>query len=242
MVRSSRSSSTSGRAGRCRGSAGPRPPGCSAALARPDRGFSAVVIGEPQRAFYGNQFGLTFPVFVHYGVELWVPEVGGAIDPGSDAHDLVMRLYGGMSKGERKRIKTRVRSAMSRPGGDAGPVPRRPTAVRLRARRRRAAPEPGEGRRREAAPPARARPESAPVVAADLRRVPRRPRLPRHRRAAHGRRDRVAERRRPGPQPPPKGSPGGSRPSERSCRTRATPAARSRRSSGGRRCSSTSRT
>ncbi len=71
------------------------------------------MIGEPQRAFYGNQFGLTFPVFVHYEVELWVPEVGGAIDPGSDAHDLVMSLYGGMSKGERNRIKTRVRSAMA---------------------------------------------------------------------------------------------------------------------------------
>jgi site-specific DNA recombinase len=77
------------------------------------RGWDAVVIGEPQRAFYGNQFGLTFPVFVHYGIQLWVPEVGGAIDPGSDAHDLVMSLYGGMSKGERNRIKTRVRSAMA---------------------------------------------------------------------------------------------------------------------------------
>lgn len=79
----------------------------------PDRGFDAVVIGEPQRAFYGNQFGLTFPVFTHFGVELWVPEVGGAIDPGSEAHDLVMSLYGGMSKGERTRIKTRVRTAMA---------------------------------------------------------------------------------------------------------------------------------
>ncbi|MEV6302426.1 recombinase family protein [Actinoplanes sp. NPDC051861] len=76
------------------------------------RDFDAVVIGEPQRAFYGSQFGMTFPVFVHYGVGLWVPEVGGAIDPGSDAHDLVMALYGGMSKGERNRIKIRVRSAM----------------------------------------------------------------------------------------------------------------------------------
>ncbi|MBK5307781.1 MAG: recombinase family protein [Frankiaceae bacterium] len=82
-------------------------------LARPNRGFDAVVIGEPARAFYGNQFGLTFPVFVHYGVQLWVPEVGGAVDPGSDAHDLVMSLYGGMSKGERNRIKIRVRSAMA---------------------------------------------------------------------------------------------------------------------------------
>ena len=79
----------------------------------PKRGFDAVVIGEPQRAFYGNQFGLTFPVFVHYGIGLWVPEVGGAVDPGSDAHDLVMSLYGGMSKGERNRIKTRVRAAMA---------------------------------------------------------------------------------------------------------------------------------
>ncbi|MGH9158137.1 MAG: recombinase family protein [Acidimicrobiales bacterium] len=78
-----------------------------------DRGFDAVVIGEPQRAFYGNQFGLTFPVFMHYGVGLWVPEVGGAVDPGSEAHDLVMCLYGGMSKGERSRIKTRVRAAMA---------------------------------------------------------------------------------------------------------------------------------
>ena len=41
-----------------------------------DRGFDAVVIGEPQRAFYGNQYGLTFPVFVHYGVALWVPGRG----------------------------------------------------------------------------------------------------------------------------------------------------------------------
>ncbi|MEO5839434.1 MAG: recombinase family protein [Acidimicrobiales bacterium] len=78
-----------------------------------DRGFDGVVIGEPQRAFYGNQFGLTFPVFVHYDIELWVPEVGGRVDPGSDAHDLVMSLYGGMSKGERNRIKTRVRAAMA---------------------------------------------------------------------------------------------------------------------------------
>lgn len=82
------------------------------AFKSPERGFDAVVIGEPARAFYGNQFGLTFPVFVHYGVELWVPEVGGRVDPGSDAHDLVMSLYGGMSKGERNRIKVRVRSAM----------------------------------------------------------------------------------------------------------------------------------
>jgi site-specific DNA recombinase len=83
------------------------------ALKNPQRGFEAVVIGEPQRAFYGNQYGLTFPVFVHYNVQLWVPEVGGVIDPESEAHDLVMSVFGGMSKAERTRIKIRVRSAMA---------------------------------------------------------------------------------------------------------------------------------
>nr|WP_225858963.1 recombinase family protein [Streptomyces albicerus] len=83
------------------------------ALKDPDRGFDAVVIGEPQRAFYGNQYGLTFLVFTHYGVRLWVPEVGGPIDPDSEAHDLVMSVFGGVSKGERTRIKIRVRTAMA---------------------------------------------------------------------------------------------------------------------------------
>ncbi len=81
-------------------------------LADPERGWEAVVIGEPARAFYGNQFGLTFPLLTHYHVALWVPEVGGAVDPGSEAHDLVMTLFGGLSKGERTRIKIRVRTAM----------------------------------------------------------------------------------------------------------------------------------
>ena len=91
----------------------PRAAQLLADLANPDRGFDAVVIGEPQRAFYGNQYSLTMPVFTHYGVELWVPEVGGPIDPDSEAHDLIMSVFGGMSKGERNRIKLRVRAAMS---------------------------------------------------------------------------------------------------------------------------------
>jgi DNA invertase Pin-like site-specific DNA recombinase len=91
----------------------PRAAQLLADLTDPGRGFDAVVIGEPQRAFYGNQYSLTMPVFTHYGVELWVPEVGGPIDPDSEAHDLIMSVFGGMSKGERNRIKLRVRAAMA---------------------------------------------------------------------------------------------------------------------------------
>lgn len=94
----------------------PRRPEASrllAALRDPNRGFDNVVIGEPHRAFYGNQYGLTVPLFAHFGVKLWVPEVGGPIDPDNEAHDLVMSVFGGMSKGERTRIKVRVRSAMA---------------------------------------------------------------------------------------------------------------------------------
>lgn len=84
-----------------------------AELKNPNREFDAVVIGEPHRAFYGNQYGLTFPLFEHYGVPLWVPEVGGPIDPANKAHDLVMSVFGGMSKSERNRVKIRVRTAMA---------------------------------------------------------------------------------------------------------------------------------
>jgi hypothetical protein len=42
-----------------------------------------------------------------------VPEVGGPTDPDNEAHDLIMSVFGGVSKGERNRIKIRVRTAMA---------------------------------------------------------------------------------------------------------------------------------
>lgn len=68
----------------------PRARALLAALANPGRGFDAVVVGEPQRAFYGSQFASTFPLFAHYSVPLWVPEVSGPVDPGNEAHELIM--------------------------------------------------------------------------------------------------------------------------------------------------------
>ncbi len=77
-----------------------------------DRGWDAVVVGEPQRAFDGNQFGNTFPTFVHYEVELWLPEMGGPIRPDDEAQEMLMTMFGGLSKAERARLRVRVRGAM----------------------------------------------------------------------------------------------------------------------------------
>ena len=51
-----------------------------AALADPDRGWDAIVIGEYERAFYASQYASITPLFEHYGVSLWMPEVGGQVD------------------------------------------------------------------------------------------------------------------------------------------------------------------
>ncbi|MCF4121270.1 recombinase family protein [Antribacter sp. KLBMP9083] len=81
-------------------------------MKRPNRRFDGIVVGEPQRAFYGHQFAMTFPVLTHYGCALFVPEVGGQVDPDSDAHEMMMSLFGGMSKSERSRIQKRTQAAM----------------------------------------------------------------------------------------------------------------------------------
>ena len=78
----------------------------------PDRGWTALVIAEPQRAFSGGQFQLVFPQLTHYGVELWVPELGGRIDPDSEGHEMLMSLFGGLSRAERRRLQIRTRNAM----------------------------------------------------------------------------------------------------------------------------------
>ena len=82
------------------------------ALKDPDRGWEAITIGEPARAFHGAQFQDIFPVLTGYGVQLWVPDAGGYVDPDSDGAEMMMAIYGTMSAQERRRIKIRVRSAM----------------------------------------------------------------------------------------------------------------------------------
>ena len=84
-----------------------------AELADPDRGWDAVVIGEDERAFYGSQFASMAPLFEHYGIQLWTPEVGGRVDFGAEDHEQTMLALGLQSKREITRTKIRVRTAMA---------------------------------------------------------------------------------------------------------------------------------
>ncbi len=117
-----------------------------AAMADPDRGFDAIVVGEYDRAFYGGQYGQMFPLFEHYGVQLWTPEAGGPVDFAAADHELLMVAMGLAAKREITRTRIRVRSAMAaqtleqgrylggRPPygyrlGDAGPHPNKAQAA-----------------------------------------------------------------------------------------------------------------
>jgi site-specific DNA recombinase len=84
-----------------------------AVLADPGRGWDAIVIGEYERAFYGSQYALMAPLFEHYGVQLWMPEVGGRVDFRAEDHEQTMLALGLSSKREITRTRIRVRTAMA---------------------------------------------------------------------------------------------------------------------------------
>ena len=88
-----------------------------AQLADPDRGWDAIVIGEYERAFYGSQYASMAPLFEHYGIGLWMPEVGGRVggrvDWHAEDHEQAMLALGLSSKREITRTRIRVRTAMA---------------------------------------------------------------------------------------------------------------------------------
>ncbi|ROO60489.1 resolvase-like protein [Micromonospora sp. Llam0] len=83
-----------------------------AGLADPGRGFNAVVVGEFERAFYGNQFRELAPLFDLYGVRLWLPELDGPVDTGNEHHLSLLALLGVHSKREVQRSRFRAKAAM----------------------------------------------------------------------------------------------------------------------------------
>ena len=91
----------------------PQAAALAAALADPDRGWDAIVIGEYERAFYGSQYAAIAPLFEHYGVQLWMPEAGGRVDYHSEHDERAMTVLGLSSKREITRTSIRVRTAMA---------------------------------------------------------------------------------------------------------------------------------
>ncbi|WP_326799372.1 recombinase family protein [Streptomyces sp. NBC_01808] len=53
------------------------------------------------------------PLFEHHGVRLWLPELGGAVDPNLAEHEELMILLGILSKREIARARLRARTAMT---------------------------------------------------------------------------------------------------------------------------------
>jgi site-specific DNA recombinase len=91
-----------------------------AAIADPDRGFDAIVVGEYERAFYGPQYALMAPLFEHYGVQLWMPEAGGRVNFAAEGDEQLMLALGVQSKREITRTRIRVRAAMAAQTRDQG--------------------------------------------------------------------------------------------------------------------------
>lgn len=91
-----------------------------AALADPDRGFDAIVVGEFERAFYGNQFASVAALLDRSGVQLWLPEVDGPVDVHSLTHQALMMLLGVHSKREVLRSRYRVTAAMRAQASEQG--------------------------------------------------------------------------------------------------------------------------
>ncbi|WP_238413250.1 recombinase family protein, partial [Saccharothrix deserti] len=82
------------------------------AVADPDRGFDAIVVGEYERAFCGRQFDELVPLLRAAGVQVWLPEVGGRVDLGDGEHRRLMTFLGAQSQREVIRARNRALASM----------------------------------------------------------------------------------------------------------------------------------
>jgi DNA invertase Pin-like site-specific DNA recombinase len=92
----------------------PRAAALLTAMARPDRRFDAIVVGEYERAFAAGQFDEMALVFERHGVQVWLPEANGPVEFGSVMHQALMTVLGAQSQREVLRARHRVRAAMGR--------------------------------------------------------------------------------------------------------------------------------
>lgn len=77
------------------------------------RDFNAVVVGEYERAFYGDQFRDVIARLDAVGVRVWLPEAGGPVELDSPVHQALLVLLGAQAQREVVRARHRVMAAMS---------------------------------------------------------------------------------------------------------------------------------
>jgi DNA invertase Pin-like site-specific DNA recombinase len=77
------------------------------------RPFDAVVVGEYERAFYGDQLARIAAVLASRGVPLWLPETNGPLDLDNPAHQALMMLLSHQSSREILRARFRTTMAMT---------------------------------------------------------------------------------------------------------------------------------
>jgi DNA invertase Pin-like site-specific DNA recombinase len=90
------------------------------ALTDPGRGFDAVVVGEYERAFCGDQALTVLPLLDACGVRLWLPEALGPVDLAEPVHQALVMLLGAQSKREVQRARFRALAAMRAQTRDEG--------------------------------------------------------------------------------------------------------------------------
>ncbi|MBB5803583.1 DNA invertase Pin-like site-specific DNA recombinase [Saccharothrix ecbatanensis] len=83
-----------------------------AAVRDPDRGFDAIVVGEYERGFAGDQLERLPALFRRHGVQVWLPEAGGPVDLDTPEHRALVRMLGAQSLREVVRARHRAIAAM----------------------------------------------------------------------------------------------------------------------------------
>jgi hypothetical protein len=91
-----------------------------AAVADPDPGFDAIVVGEYERAFSAGQLHQLLPTLHRHDIQLWLPEIGGPLDHHDPAHQALIMLLGHQSRREVLRARFRTTAAMRAQARDQG--------------------------------------------------------------------------------------------------------------------------
>ncbi len=77
-------------------------------LSSPERRFDAVVVGEYERAFSGDDFAAVTALFERAGVQMWLPEAGGRWEREDPVAQALVMVLGAQSQREVLRSRHRV--------------------------------------------------------------------------------------------------------------------------------------